>query len=367
MDDSIAYLDHSTRAGALHLLQNPSKHLNAFTLLDLMTCTDAFVLYDHLVGFWGSTYFLESKALDVDSALAQQMLSLESDAITSRHGREIFAISDMGNEDYWAARDFFDDGLEEALAPVRHELNKRLPQGLYEHHDGDGAGLLNYILHSTILGTAYFSSAIRSPLVSIVRKNINRRTFSAVETILTTVSEAQAKKIEVIKTRFYGYQASLLMPPIFRLVLEGCSSQRDFLGSLSRFRDSREARSMRRWASKLQTRINTGNIGELEAVVNEINGVAARLVLPTPTIAQQTLEFIPTGLVDYKKAIQVPVEKASKLAVDYLCRPHALLLKKLAGSLQALENDLDLVQDKFDVRISQSVLDDINWLRNLGL
>ena len=123
---------------------------------------------------------------------------------------------------------------------------------------------------------------------------------------LTIVNEEQKKKIEFVKTRFYGYEVPIVFPPVFQLVLRECSGPEDFLSTLHNFRYSRIAKKFRKWILKLQKRIHTGEVHELVKVVSELNHLKTQFSEENGNNSQQVLEFIPSGLVGLSQEIPFP-------------------------------------------------------------
>lgn len=357
----ITYLDHSTLAGAFALLENPKKNFNAFTLLDLMTCTEAFTLYDYVYTFWNGTGLIESKAISVNSELGMQMTDIEMKTVKSLN----IALSNEFKE-YWRSYEYFDcKSLEEKFSSILNELRERMPGHIYRPDRTYGVnefdslgGTLHYIFHSAFLGVGYSPTSIKSPFVSLLKREINKKIFDALDSCMAIVGDTHRKKVESLKTRFYGFNMSMVVPPIFRLVLQECSGPNYFLPALYRFRNSRIARKYRKWILKLQKRIGTGDQRELEKAVSEFNHLTKKCSGENVRGCQQFLEFIPSGIVDFKNALAETILKKSTRAIDIILHPHALLLRKLMNSLQSLEGDFELIESKFGISISDETIKD---------
>ncbi|MGD0784390.1 MAG: hypothetical protein ABR969_01065 [Sedimentisphaerales bacterium] len=371
-----AYIDHCSRAGALALLRDPGENASAFTLLDLASCTEAMILYDTLVGFWGTTYFMESKALEVAPMLKAQMENLGINILTETRGSLFYCVPEMSDR-YWDNLEYFDlHGFHKRLEPYLTALINKLPQGAYgydpvNHTPGVDAtdltyGAFHYVLHATLTGSMYFASSLRTPVVTLLRKHINKGVVNAMQEVLDLVTDAQRLRLEQLGEDFYGKQVFLNLPSFFRMALQKCNGRENFLESVLQIRNDRSVRSLRKWVSGLQNRLASGKLRDLEIAKSELTSIGKSMETPATSRTVQMLEFIPSGVVELKNAIKQKGKDWIKMAVDLVSQPHVILLRRLVESLQSLREDRNLIQNKLGIELNDRILAEMQWIESFA-
>jgi len=363
---SITYIDPTTLAGASALLENPSENINAFTLLDLMACTEAFAFYDYLYSFWNGAGLIESKAQAVSSVLGRQMKNSELRMIKKMH----VALSNEF-EDYWSSLEYFDcERFEKIFSPFMEDLKSRMPVHIYNPENTYGMndfdsinGTFHYIFHSVFMGAGYSPSLFKIPIVRLLKLHINKKISDAVFSCLNLATDKEIHRIKFVKNMFYESESSVVIPPVFRLVLRKCSGSEDFLSTLYRFRNSRITKKFRKWLLKLQKRTYAGKMYELKEAVSELNSLAKSYSVVDRSRSHHVLEFIPTGVVGFESTLAETGAKRSNQAIEGFIHPHVILFRKLDNSIQSLVEDLELIEKKFQVEISFSLLKELEMLR----
>ncbi len=295
---SEVYIDNSVLIGTGKILSHPET-LSAYTLLDLETFCEAFILYDKVSSLRGQTSRILNGCLQLeDFKNFKRFFELSSAGMFSvKESKQNFGA-------YWYELDdikdrILNEDMKKAITKYAGSTyGNDLQVETYFQKSGSFMGTgnietvlqreeidLRYIINSTFTylansmfeGKPYLASSIRSPLVSVYCKEMKPRSISIVNEYLTSIETKKRKQIEKVLNYFGNIDCRLYLPPLFKMVLKESSNINDIIPSMLKIRRQPDVILFRKYCKKIQMAQRKGNVNRLYKTIEEVNAFKSEL------------------------------------------------------------------------------------------
>ncbi len=378
---SEVYLDNTTMIGVANLVTNPAAHLSAYTLLDLETFCEAFVLHDRIKSLRQQTlHYLEKLLVSEDLLLMRDLLAemraagiFSTGYAVKRELHDEDPIDEIIEQLNLGLAKLASESEEVAPIPVmvpaylsrlgafvgkgEVDADNTYPSAVYETRP-----TFVYFATSVHTGHPYLASSIRVPLVRKLARIANNRGMSAVQSCLELCERPMRERIEKATATFDGLDARVCLPPLLRLVLEQCKAPTDIIPAIGNLRERADVVRLRQWFRQLNYLIETGNIDRLCKHLESIEGLSQQHQLTPDAVISDVLTTMSIGLAPITTVIKLVKGKAD-LLWSWVRNRHLLFAKSLASSTTCIAHNRELIESVFGVGLSEEDMNIFATLR----
>jgi len=371
------YLDNTTMIGAAQLIYNPAAHLSAYTLLDLETFCEAFILFDRVISLRQQSIWYLKKVLSYDKLEEARILFKEMRAAGVFSTRSATFPELIGE-------DLIDNIANNLALDLEDIFNQKVQLDGYLIKAGAFAGtgmiesersiqllslkkllrpVIRYFVLSMYEGKPYYASSIRAPIVRELAKSCNHQGISAVNKCLEICEKHWKERIEKVKKEFDGLDLRLVLPPLLKYVLEQCKQPSDIGLAILKTRNRRDVRRLRSWFRNFQRNLSTGNVDEIYHSLENLDKVS-----PIVKNAESVI-------VDIQAILTItasPLENIFKIAANntdflysWIRNRHFVFIKNLMASTNCIQHNQELIKKVFGVTMSNKDLSQYANLRNI--
>jgi len=371
------YLDNTTMIGVAQLIYNPSAHLSAYTLLDLETFCEAFILFDRVISLRQQSIWYLKKALSYDRLEGTRVLFKEMRAAG------VFSTKSASFPEL-ISEDLVDNIVDNIVFDFEDVFDQEVQLDSYMVKAGafTGAGIIEaersvqllslkellrpvirYFVMSMYEGKPYYASSIRAPIVRKLANSCNYQGISAINKCLEICENPWKERIEKVKKEFDGLDLRLTLPPLLKYVLEQCKQPSDIGMAILRTRNRADVKRLRNWLRNLQHDLSMGNVDKIYHSLENLDKVS-----PVVKNAESVL-------VDIQAILTItasPLENIFKLATNnadflysWIRNRHFVFIKNLMVSTNSIQHNQELIKKVFGVTLSDDDLTQYANLRNI--
>lgn len=378
---SAVLIDNSTIVGVANLIADPKRYLTPFTLLDLESFCEAFLLFDRINSLYGqSSRLLESSLNCTDLKGIKDLLeTMKTTGIFStkdlRSRGEINGVllnqlmqnTGLTIEDFSGYWEFLennkrkDDILDMFSDRVpRHVLATRfqtITSNLFYR-------TAVYVYTSMYEGTPYFATSLRVPFAQKIIKQVNCKSESIVKKCLKSCESKMQNNIEEILREFPKQDFRLTLPPLLKLVLEECCCAKDIFGVLAKLRERKDIKEFRNWHQRFQQNLDKGCIKDVVRDLRSLKTLENESVIDQNKIITNIQSVLSLSVEPVKSILEL-VKNNFDLFASWIKNRHFIFLRELSNSVQTIENNSKLITSIFNNSLSEEDLNIYKKMREL--
>jgi hypothetical protein len=369
MDDGIplseVYLDNTTMIGVAQLVADPAVHASAYTLLDLETFCEAFILYDRVTSLRQQSVHYFEKSLSTRNL--QQMAGLFEQMRAAGVFSSVYAGRGDGHPNN-KIEDIVDQLVEKAQffdrephLPIDHYLIKEgafLGKGEIEKarttfplSSFDMRPTCVYLATSLYTGKPYLASSIRVPTVRCLVDNANRKGSGVIQKCLDLCESPMRNRIAEAEGAFDGIDLRLSLPPLMKMVLEQCNAASEIPSALASIRQRPDVRRLRRWFGVLHSHLQAGDADKVCTALQQINDICDHHRRQPDSVVDDVVTVLTIRLSPLSNILKL-IKTNTGHVLSWIKNRHVLFLKNLASSTNCVKDNRELIKRVFNITLS---------------